>query len=231
MAVANDHPVLDLVYTVRLLSLSINCFSIIFMFVTSDELTLLLIMFKHYFLQSLFRLFLLLQYCATLAIGRRPRPEAFAFYRRNTPLATQPPDQDTDMGNYNEHRTQETGFKHQTKDTRQRTQDKRHKVQGTGHRRRQLRKGSCNTSGFLRPPILLPDLVKKSEQIGSYSDTIQKKVPPRGGPLGGKIRQAVFDPSHNWPSNFVAVTLTAARYSDHIPGSWVDEGSTVGNGN
>ena len=147
--------ILDLVYTVRLLSLSINCFSIIFMFVTSDELTLLLIMFKHYFLQSLFRLFLLLQHCATLAIGRRPRPEAFAFYRRNTPLATQPPDQDTDMGNYNEdtlarHRTQETGFKHQTKDTRQRTQDKRHKVQGTGHRRRQLRKGSCNTSGFFK---------------------------------------------------------------------------------
>ena len=111
----------------------------IFLFVTSDVLTLLLIMFKYYFLQSLFRLFLLLQHCATLAIGRRPRPEAFAFYRRNTPLATQPPDQDTDMGNYNEdtlarHRTQETGCKHQTKDRGHRTKDAGHKTQGTGHR-------------------------------------------------------------------------------------------------
>ena len=111
----------------------------IFLFVTSDVLTLMLIMFKYYFLQSLFRLFLLLQHCATLAIGRRPRPEAFAFYRRNTPLATQPPDQDTDMGNYNEdtlarHRTQETGCKHQTKDRGHRTKDAGHKTQGTGHR-------------------------------------------------------------------------------------------------
>ena len=49
------------------------------------------------------------------------------------------------------HRKLDANTRQRTEDTGQRTQDTRHRVQGTGHRR--------------RPPILLPDLVKKSEQI------------------------------------------------------------------
>ena len=58
------------------------------------------------------------------------------------------------------HRKLDANTRQRTEDTGQRTQDTRHRVQGTGHRR--------------RPPILLPDLVKKSAQIrgGSNSDTI-----------------------------------------------------------
>ena len=102
----------------------------IFLFVTSDVLTLLLIMFKYYFLQSLFRLFLLLQHCATLAIGRRPRPEAFAFYRRNT----RPGHRHGKLQWGHACQTQDIGNWMQTPDKGQRTQDKGRRTQDTGYR-------------------------------------------------------------------------------------------------